>query len=158
MFKGGMEIGFQEWLEGDGEFMPKPKIVMTYGSFDMLHYGHVWLLQRAKEMGDFLIVGVSDDSFNDEKKKEPCMLGYEERAELVRGLRCVDWVVPEESFLQKRGDFITYKVDVLVMGEDWRGVFDGVCKECGVEVVYLPRTPYVSSTLLREAIRREKES
>lgn len=120
---------------------------MTYGTFDLLHYGHINLLKRAKKMGDYLIVGLSTDDFNRIKGKES-YFSYQERKQLLYSLRYVDLVVPEESWEQKRSDMSLYKVDTFVMGHDWAGKFDDL-KDV-VEVVYLERTPEVSTSKIKE--------
>lgn len=125
------------------------KRVITYGTFDLLHYGHINLLRRAKELGDYLIVGLSTDKFNQESKQKNCYFDYEKRAKLLEAIRYVDLVIPEESWEQKRNDMHEYHVDVFVIGDDWEGEFDFL-KEEGVEVVYLSRTPEVSTTQIKE--------
>lgn len=124
------------------------KRVITYGTFDLLHYGHINLLRRAKELGDYLIVVVSTDEFNWSAKRKKCYFPYEQRKTLIEAIRYVDLVIPEESWEQKRKDVSEYKVDVFVMGDDWVGKFDFLEEE-GVEVVYLPRTPEISSTKIK---------
>lgn len=133
------------------------KTVITYGTFDLLHYGHIELLRRAKELADGgkLIVAVSTDEFNAIKGKKSHM-PFEKRSELVKALRYVDEIVPEENWDQKRIDVKKHKVDLFVMGDDWRGKFDELKALC--EVVYLPRTEMISSTLLRDAIARIQEA
>lgn len=123
--------------------------VITYGTFDLLHYGHVNLLRRAKELGDYLIVAVSTDEFNWNQKHKKCYFSYDERKILVESIRYVDLVIPEESWEQKRADIHEYDVDVFVIGDDWKGKFDFL-KEEGVEVYYLPRTPEISTTQIKE--------
>ena len=120
------------------------KKVITYGTFDLLHYGHINLLQRAKALGDYLIVAVSSDEFNRQKGKV-CYFSYEERKRMVEALRCVDLVIPEESWDQKIREF---RVDTFVMGDDWKGKFDFLKDYC--EVVYLPRTPEISTTKIKQ--------
>ena len=117
------------------------KKVITYGTFDLLHYGHINLLRRAKEMGDYLIVALSTDEFNWNQKKKKCYFSYEERKQLLEAIRYVDLVIPEESWEQK-------KVDTFVMGNDWEGKFDFLKEQC--EVVYLPRTPDISTTQIKD--------
>lgn len=128
------------------------KRVITYGTFDLLHYGHVNLLQRAKELGDYLIVAVSTDEFNWNMKKKKSYFSYNERKRLVESIRYVDLVIPEESWEQKMSDIKEYKVDTFVIGDDWEGRFDFL-KEC-CEVVYLPRTPEISTTQIKEGLKR----
>jgi len=125
------------------------KRVITYGTFDLLHYGHINLLRRAKALGDYLIVAVSTDEFNWNEKHKKCYFTYEQRKALVEAVRYVDLVIPEESWDQKRSDVREYHVDTFVMGDDWKGKFDFL-KDEGVEVVYLPRTPEVSSTQIKQ--------
>ncbi len=128
------------------------KRVVTYGTFDMLHYGHINLLRRAKGLGDYLIVAVSTDEFNLKQKQKKCYFSYEQRKALVEAIRYVDLVIPEESWEQKIADAHEYHVDIFVIGEDWRGKFDFL-KEEGVEVVYLPRTPEISTTQIKEDLK-----
>ncbi len=125
------------------------KRVITYGTFDLLHYGHINLLKRAKSYGDYLIVAISSDAFNENEKHKKCYFTYEQRKALVEAVRYVDLVIPEETWTQKRSDMHEYHIDTFVMGDDWKGKFDFL-KEEGVEVVYLPRTPEVSSTRIRQ--------
>ncbi|MDO4413580.1 MAG: glycerol-3-phosphate cytidylyltransferase [Erysipelotrichaceae bacterium] len=124
------------------------KRVITYGTFDLLHYGHINLLRRAKALGDYLIVVISSDEFNWNEKHKKCYFTYEQRKALVEAIRYVDLVIPEESWSQKRTDMHEYHVDTFVMGDDWKGKFDFL-KEEGVEVVYLPRTPEISSSQIK---------
>lgn len=124
------------------------KRVITYGTFDLLHHGHLNLLRRAKALGDYLIVGLSTDEFNRDAKGKTCYFSYAHRKELLEALRCVDLVIPEENWEQKRSDVRKYFADVFVMGDDWTGKFDFLREE-GVEVVYLPRTPDISSTWIK---------
>ena len=125
------------------------KRVITYGTFDLLHYGHINLLRRAKALGDYLIVVISSDEFNWNEKHKKCYFSYEQRKALVEAIRYVDLVIPEESWSQKRSDMHEYHIDTFVMGDDWQGKFDFL-KEEGVEVVYLPRTPEISSTQIKK--------
>lgn len=113
--------------------------VITYGTFDLLHYGHINLLQRAKSLGDYLIVALSTDSFNWNSKQKKCFFSYEKRKQLIEAVRYVDLVIPEESWEQKISDVKLYHVDTFVMGDDWEGKFDFLKDYC--EVVYLQRTP-----------------
>ena len=129
------------------------KRVITYGTFDLLHYGHINLLRRAKEYGDYLIVGLSTDDFNREKGKES-YFNYDERRQLLESCRYVDLVIPEYSWDQKREDCHKYWVDTLVMGDDWKGKFDFLEQE-DVKVVYLPRTPEISTTKIKEDLANE---
>ena len=122
--------------------------VITYGTFDLLHYGHINLLRRAKALGDYLIVALSTDEFNWTEKRKRCYFPYRERKQLLEAIRYVDLVIPEESWEQKKTDAKEYHVDVFVMGDDWAGKFDFL-RDQGVEVVYLPRTPEVSTTRIK---------
>lgn len=125
------------------------KRVITYGTFDTLHFGHIRLLARARALGDYLIVALSTDEFNALKSKR-AFHTWEERKTLLEALRCVDLVIPEENWEQKIDDVKLYRADVFVMGSDWAGKFDELSAAC--EVVYLDRTDYVSSTQIRETI------
>ncbi|MBE6754129.1 MAG: glycerol-3-phosphate cytidylyltransferase [Ruminococcaceae bacterium] len=122
------------------------KRVITYGTFDMLHYGHVHLLRRAKEYGDYLIVALSTDEFNKGKGKT-CYFSYEERKLLLEAIRYVDLVIPETCWEQKSSDVREYHIDTFVIGDDWEGKFDFLREQC--EVVYLPRTPEISTTKIK---------
>lgn len=125
------------------------KRVITYGTFDLLHYGHINLLRRAKEYGDYLIVAASSDEFNWKEKQKKCYFSFEQRKLLLEAIRYVDLVIPEKSWDQKKTDVIDYHIDTFVMGNDWAGKFDFLQNE-GVEVVYLPRTPEISTTQIKE--------
>lgn len=129
------------------------KKVITYGTFDLLHYGHVNLLQRAKALGDYLIVAISTDEFNWNMKGKKCYFTYEERKRLVEAIRYVDLVIPEESWEQKVTDVDEYKVDTFVIGDDWEGKFDFLKEKC--EVVYLPRTPEISTTQIKKDLNKK---
>ena len=122
--------------------------VITYGTFDLLHAGHIKLLRRAKELGDYLIVVVSTDEFNWNEKRKKCYFSYEERKKLVEAVRYVDLVIPEENWDQKISDVKEYHVDTFVMGDDWKGKFDFLKDYC--EVVYLPRTEGISTTKIKQ--------
>ena len=124
------------------------KRVITYGTFDLLHYGHINLLRRCKAMGDYLIVALSTDEFNSKSKNKHCYFTYEQRKLFLEAVRYVDLVIPETCWEQKRQDMHEYHIDTFVMGDDWSGKFDFLQEE-GVEVVYLPRTPEISSTQIR---------
>lgn len=132
------------------------KRVITYGTFDLLHYGHINLLKRAKELGDYLIVAISTDEFNWEKKHKKTYFTYEQRKQLVEAIRYVDLVVPEKAWDQKRKDVHTYDIDKFVIGDDWKGKFDFLEDE-GVEVVYLPRTPEISTSQIKKDLNVNKE-
>ena len=125
------------------------KTVITYGTFDIFHIGHVEILRRARALGDRLIVGVSSDEFNALKGKRSLM-SYIDRANIVRACRYVDEVIPEHNWEQKRQDIGRFGVDTFVMGDDWQGKFDDLKDVC--EVVYLSRTPEVSSSWLKEQV------
>lgn len=126
------------------------KKVITYGTFDLLHYGHINLLKRAREYGDYLIVALSTDEFNWVEKHKKCFFSYEKRKILLESIRYVDLVIPEESWTQKRSDIVEFRVDTFVMGDDWRGKFDDLSDLC--QVVYLPRTPEISTTQIKSAL------
>ena len=126
------------------------RTVITLGTFDVFHVGHIRVLQRAAALGDRLVVGVSADALNLAKKGRAPVYSQEERMEIVASLRVVDEVFVEESLEQKRDYIIEHGADVLVMGDDWAGKFDWVSDVC--EVVYLPRTPSVSTTGIIEHI------
>ena len=123
------------------------KRVITYGTFDLLHYGHINLLKRAKQYGDYLIVVLSTDEFNWNEKQKKCYFSYEERKALLEAIRYVDLVIPEENWAQKVTDVQEYHIDTFVMGNDWEGKFDFLKDYC--EVVYLPRTPEISTTKIK---------
>ena len=127
--------------------------VITYGTYDLLHYGHVKLLQRAKALGDYLIVALSTDEFNWNEKQKKCYFSYEERKSLLEAIRYVDLVIPEESWEQKISDVKEFKVDTFVIGDDWEGKFDFL-KEEGCEV-YLPRTPEISTTQIKKDLGKK---
>ena len=127
-----------------------PRTVITFGTFDVFHVGHVRVLQRAAELGDRLVVGVSSDALNISKKGRAPVFNEDERLEIISSLRVVDGVFLEESLEKKRDYIVEQQADVLVMGDDWTGKFDWVKDVC--EVVYLPRTPSVSTTGLIEHI------
>lgn len=127
------------------------KRVITYGTFDLLHYGHINLLRRAKEFGDYLIVALSTDEFNWTKKHKKCYFPYEQRKNLLEAIRYVDLVIPEENWEQKVGDVQLYHVDTFVMGDDWTGRFDFLTPYC--KVIYLPRTPEISTSRIKEDLK-----
>lgn len=129
--------------------------VITFGTFDVLHVGHLRILQRARELGDRLVVGVSSDALNVSKKGREPVFAQEERCELVANLKCVDEVFVEESLELKRAYLEKYGADVLVMGDDWAGRFDEMSDIC--RVVYLPRTPSISTTGVIEHISTLKK-
>ena len=122
------------------------KRVITYGTYDLLHWGHIRLLKRAKQLGDYLIVALSTDEFNAIKGKK-AYHSYEERKLMLEAIRYVDLVIPENDWEQKRQDIIDYKADIFVMGDDWLGKFDDLKDIC--EVTYLPRTDGISTTKIK---------
>ncbi|MBP3391712.1 MAG: glycerol-3-phosphate cytidylyltransferase [Clostridia bacterium] len=128
------------------------KVVITYGTFDLLHKGHVNILRRAKELGDYLIVGVSTDEFNAIKGKKS-YYSYEDRKMIVEAIRYVDLVIPEEKWEQKPDDIKKYNVDVMVMGSDWAdsNEFSGLQDLC--EMVFLPRTENISTTQIKSDLK-----
>ena len=128
------------------------KRIITYGTFDLLHYGHINLLRRAKELGDYLIVAISTDDFNWNMKNKKCYFSYEQRKQMVEAIRYVDLVIPEESWEQKREDVKKYQIDTFVMGDDWEGKFDFLSDIC--EVVYLPRTTEISTTQIKKELKK----
>lgn len=127
------------------------KRVITFGTFDVLHYGHIRILERAREMGDYLIVGVSSDELNYNKKNKNPIYSYLERKYLIGSCKFVDEVFREDSLEQKREYIEKFKADILVMGDDWAGKFDYLNDICNV--VYLPRTPEISTTEIIYKIR-----
>jgi glycerol-3-phosphate cytidylyltransferase len=127
------------------------KTIITYGTFDLLHVGHVNMLERLAALGDKLIVGVSTDQFNLEKGKHS-IYSYAERAKIVEALRCVDQVIAEHDWQQKVKDIEQYQIDIFGIGADWQGKFDQLSSHC--EVVYLPRTPSISTTDLKKALSK----
>lgn len=126
--------------------------VITYGTFDLLHRGHVNLLRRARELGDHLIVGLSTDRFNDVKGKA-AFYPFEERLAVLEAVRYVDEIIPEDDWDQKIRDIVDHGVDVFVMGQDWAGHFDDLADYC--EVRYLPRTEGISTTQVKAELRGE---
>ncbi len=128
--------------------------VITFGTFDVFHVGHLRILERARELGDCLSVGVSTDEMNFAKKNRYPVYDQQERVQIIRALRCVDEVFLEESMELKRHYIETHLADILVMGDDWAGKFDEFSDIC--RVVYLPRTPSVSTTAIIEKIRIPK--
>lgn len=126
------------------------KRVITYGTFDLLHIGHINLLRRAKLYGDYLIVGISTDEFNELKGKK-AYYSFEQRKGILEAIRYVDLVIPEKSWEQKIEDIIKYDVDIFVMGDDWKGKFDFLKDYC--EVIYLPRTVGISTTKIKTDIK-----
>ncbi len=127
------------------------KKIITYGTFDLLHYGHINLLRRAKALGDYLIVALSTDDFNEKQKHKACYFSYEQRKQLLEAIRYVDLVIPESSWEQKESDIREFKVDTFVMGDDWKGKFDYLKDLC--EVVYFPRTPEISTSQIKNDLK-----
>ena len=129
------------------------KRVITYGTFDLLHYGHINLLKRAKALGDYLIVVLSTDEFNKNSKNKVCYFSYEIRKQLLEAIRYVDLVIPEENWEQKVSDVKEFRIDTFVMGDDWKGKFDYLKDYC--DVVYLERTPEISTTQIKEQLKKK---
>lgn len=127
------------------------KRILTYGTFDLLHYGHIRLLKRAKQLGDYLIVALSTDEFNEIKGKK-AYHNYETRKKMLEAIRYVDLVIPEENWEQKLKDIDEYKVDVVVMGDDWEksDKFDYLKEKC--ELVFLKRTEGISTTKIKKEL------
>ncbi len=123
------------------------KRVITYGTFDLLHYGHINLLKRAKALGDYLVVALSTDEFNWNQNHKKCYFSYEQRKSLLEAIRYVDLVIPETCWEQKETDVKDYNIDVFVIGDDWKGKFDFLKTQC--EVVYLERTPEISTPKIK---------
>ena|SRR5699024_2953291 len=128
--------------------------VITYGTFDLIHSGHINLLRRAKEMGDYLIVGLSTDKFNTLKNKRAYHT-FENRKIILESIRYVDQVIPEVTWDQKMDDVIKHHIDIFVMGDDWKGKFDFLKDYC--EVIYLPRTIGVSTTKIKQDLHRVRD-
>jgi len=129
--------------------------ILTYGTFDLFHYGHLKLIERARALGDHLTVAVSTDEFNAIKGKK-CTYSYAHRAEIVAALRNVDRVIPEQNWEQKIEDIKKFNIDVFVIGDDWKGKFDELEEYC--EVVYLPRTSNISTTDIKQNVHDEIKS
>ena len=129
------------------------KRVITYGTFDLLHYGHISLLRRARALGDYLVVALSTDEFTLKEKRKHCYFSYEQRKALLEAVRYVDLVIPEETWGQKRRDARELRIDVFAIGDDWKGKFDFL-KDEGIEVAYLPRTPEISTTQIKSDLQQ----
>lgn len=127
--------------------------IITYGTFDLFHYGHLRILQRAKKLGDHLTVAVSTDEFNATKGKK-CTYPYDHRAEIVKAIKYVDEVIPEENWEQKIQDIKNNNIDIFVIGNDWDGKFDFLKEYC--DVIYLERTSNISTTLIKEELKKLK--
>jgi len=125
------------------------KTVITYGTFDLIHYGHIDLLRRAKNLGNRLIVGLSTDEFNQLKGKQ-ALFSYEQRKFILQAIKYVDEIFPERTWEQKITDIVKYEADIFVMGDDWEGKFDYLQAYC--EVLYLPRTEGISATKIKEKL------
>lgn len=130
------------------------KRIITYGTFDLLHYGHINLLRRAKKKGDYLIVALSTDEFNKQKGKKS-YFNYKKRKSLLEAIRYVDLVIPEKSWNQKIRDVHEFNVDTFIIGDDWKGKFDFLKNE-GIEVIYLPRTPQISTSKIKKDLHLRK--
>ncbi|MBR4618533.1 MAG: glycerol-3-phosphate cytidylyltransferase [Bacilli bacterium] len=128
------------------------KIVLTYGTFDLLHVGHIEILRRAKELGDYLIVGISTDEFNYIKGKR-AYYDYESRKRILEAIKYVDLVIPENTWDQKRDDVLAYNVNTVVMGNDWEGNEHFECLRDICNVVYLPRTEGISTTKVKTDLK-----
>jgi len=129
------------------------KRIITYGTYDLLHYGHINLLRRARELGDYLVVALSTDEFNSREKSKKTYFSYEVRKHILEAIRYVDLVIPEESWGQKRDDIIKHQIDTFVIGNDWEGKFDFLKDICNV--VYLPRTEEISTTKIKNDLQSE---
>ncbi|PJK14914.1 glycerol-3-phosphate cytidylyltransferase [Lysobacteraceae bacterium NML07-0707] len=125
------------------------KTVITYGTFDILHFGHINLLRRARALGDRLVVGLSSDEFNRGKHKSS-LLNYANRKVVLEAIRYVDEVFPENNWEQKISDIAKYGASIFVMGDDWKGKFDFISEYC--EVVYLSRTEGISTTEIKQTL------
>nr|WP_306798543.1 glycerol-3-phosphate cytidylyltransferase [Oceanobacillus saliphilus] len=130
------------------------KTIITYGTFDLIHAGHIHILRRAKEMGDYLVVGISTDEFNKLKHKD-AYHSFEDRKLILESIRYVDLVIPEYSWEQKIMDVKKFNADVFVMGDDWKGKFDFLADYC--EVVYLPRTEGISTSKIKENFPKQMD-
>jgi glycerol-3-phosphate cytidylyltransferase len=134
--------------------LKRPHIrVLTYGTFDVLHRGHIRLLKRARALGDYLVVGLSTDQFNRLKNKIS-VFSYAERKLLLESMTVVDQVIPERSWQQKIADIRKHRIDIFVMGSDWEGKFDFLAEHC--RVVYLKRTKGISTTKIKRRMARVK--
>ncbi len=132
------------------------KKIITYGTFDLFHYGHLEILRRAKALGDYLVVAISTDEFNWNEKQKECVYTYAHRAAIVRSIKYVDEVIPENAWAQKRCDVLNHKINIFVIGCDWINKFDDLKDIC--EVVYLPRTHGISSTQVKLDIRSKSST
>ena len=130
------------------------KRILTYGTFDLLHFGHIEILRRAKELGDYL-VAVSTDEFNKVKGKK-AYHNYETRKKMLEAIRYVDLVIPEDNWEQKRKDVLEYRIDTVVMGSDWQGNKNFECLKDICEVIYLPRTEGISTTKIKKDLKLQE--
>jgi glycerol-3-phosphate cytidylyltransferase len=124
--------------------------IITYGTFDLFHTGHLNLLKRCKSLGSHLTVAVSTDEFNSLKNKKS-FFSFQDRFNIVNSIRYVDQVIAEESWEQKINDILNYKIDIFVIGDDWKGKFDYLNKYC--KVIYLERTEGISSTIIKNKLK-----
>lgn len=131
------------------------KKVITYGTFDLLHTGHINILRRAKDLGDYLVVAISSDGFNDIKGKK-AYYSFEQRKVILEAIRYVDEVIPEDNWEQKHTDVADHDIDVFVMGDDWEGEFDFLKDQC--EVIYLPRTAGISTTQIKKDLNSKNHA
>lgn len=131
------------------------KRILTYGTFDLLHFGHIEILRRAKSLGDYLVVALSTDEFNAIKGKK-AYHNYETRKKMLEAIRYVDLVIPEKNWEQKRNDVLEYKIDTVVMGSDWEENKNFECLKDICEVVYLPRTEGISTTKIKKDLGLQK--
>ena len=131
------------------------KRILTYGTFDLLHFGHIEILRRAKELGDYLVVAVSTDEFNKVKGKK-AYHNYETRKKMLEAIRYVDLVIPEDNCEQKRKDVLEYRIDTVVMGSDWQGNKNFECLKDICEVIYLPRTEGISTTKIKKDLKLQE--
>ncbi len=146
--KSALDLSFEHTVIKNRKGLGMKRII-TYGTFDLLHYGHINLLKRAKALGDYLVVALSTDEFNWNEKHKKCYFTYEQRKALLESIRYVDLVISEMNWEQKKTDVHEYHIETFVMGDDWEGKFDFL-KDEGVEVVYLPRTPEISTTQIKQ--------
>lgn len=128
------------------------KKIITYGTYDLFHHGHINIIKRARELGDYLIVGISTDEFNEKEKQKDTYFSFEERKMVIESLKFVDEVIPEKTWDQKINDIKKYDIDTFVIGDDWEGKFDFLKEYC--EVVYLKRTEGVSSTQMKNDLHK----
>jgi glycerol-3-phosphate cytidylyltransferase len=129
------------------------KKVITYGTFDLIHHGHINILKRAKDLGDYLVVGLSSDEFNALKGKA-AYHSFEERKMILEAIKYVDEVIPEHNWGQKVSDIKSNNIDLFVMGSDWEGKFDELKEHC--DVVYLPRTEGISTSKIKTDLLNQK--